>query len=234
MQIHMHAYIYTYICIYTYVYNLQRMCRRCVRWCQRNICITHTAAHALVPRTPVPKCTQHSLQKNEHIYIPTHMCIRIHMHKNTFTHIQHIHMHTHKHAWNDSAAATARGAHIDAGSSARLFRSTQSTTFSTSNARISLYPLPEIPIPQRCSRAAVGEHAGIQAREWPRWLFTRNERSMKNDQTLQEPIKQSRQRGAQTTLASAHLHWCRADPPSSWPTHVAVTTTIPRNEITFV
>jgi len=36
---------------------------------------------------------------------------------------------------------------------------------------------------QRCSRAAVGEHAGIQAREWPRWLFTRNERLMKNDQT---------------------------------------------------
>ena len=100
-----------------------------------------------MPRTPVPKCTQHSLQKNEHIYIPTHMCIRIHMHKNTFTHIQHIHMHTHKHAWNDSAAATARGAHIDAGSSARLFRSTQSTTFSTSNARTSLHPLPETPIP---------------------------------------------------------------------------------------
>jgi len=26
---------------------------------------------------------------------------------------------------------------------------------------------------QRCSRAAVGEHAGIQAREWSRWLFTK-------------------------------------------------------------
>jgi len=34
----------------------------------------------------------------------------------------------------------------------------------------------------------------------------------------QQPITQSRQRGAQTT--SAHLHWCGADPPSSWPTHV--------------
>ena len=32
-------------------------------------------------------------------------------------------------------------------------------------------------------------------------------------------ITQSRQRGAQTT--SAHLHWCGADPPSSWPAHVA-------------
>jgi len=26
---------------------------------------------------------------------------------------------------------------------------------------------------QRCSRAAVGEHEGIQAREWSRWLFTK-------------------------------------------------------------
>jgi len=34
----------------------------------------------------------------------------------------------------------------------------------------------------------------------------------------QQPITQSRQRGAQTT--SAHLHWCGADPPNSWPTHV--------------
>jgi len=35
---------------------------------------------------------------------------------------------------------------------------------------------------QWCSRAAVGEHAGIQAREWTKWLFTRNEGSMKNNQ----------------------------------------------------
>jgi len=59
----MHACIYTCICIYTYVHNLQRMCRRYVGRCQRNICLTHTAAHALVPRTPVLKCTQHPLQK---------------------------------------------------------------------------------------------------------------------------------------------------------------------------
>jgi len=41
----------------------------------------------------------------------------------------------------------------------------------------------------------------------------------KNDQTLQKSITQLRERGAQTT--SAHLYWCGADPPSSWPTHVA-------------
>ena len=51
------------------------MCRRCVRWCQRNSCITHTAAHALVLRTPVLKCMQHSLQNNalSHIYTYTNM-----------------------------------------------------------------------------------------------------------------------------------------------------------------
>jgi len=72
---------------------------------------------------------------------------------------------------------------------------------------------------QRCSRAAVGEHAGLQAREWSKWLFTRNNRSIKNDQTPQQPITQSRQCDAQTT--PAHLHWCGADPYSSWPAHAA-------------
>ena len=42
--------------------------------------------------------------------------------------------HFHK---NDSAAETVRGTDADAGSSARIFHSTQSTTFSTSNARTS-------------------------------------------------------------------------------------------------
>jgi len=65
-----YACMYTSICIYTYVRNLQRMsrCHRCVRQCQKNICIAHTTANALVLRTPVLKCTQHSLQKNAHIY----------------------------------------------------------------------------------------------------------------------------------------------------------------------
>jgi len=88
-----HTHLYTYACIYTctriytYVHNLQQMCCRCVRWCHRNICITHTAAHALVHRTPVPKCTQYPLQKNAHIYMHTHICIRIHMHKKTHAHL---------------------------------------------------------------------------------------------------------------------------------------------------
>ena len=46
-------------------------------------------AHALVPKTPVPKCMQHSLQKNAHLYILTHICIRIHMHTHTRAHAWH-------------------------------------------------------------------------------------------------------------------------------------------------
>jgi len=171
-------------------------------------CVTYTPAHALVPKTPVPKCMQHSLQEYAHIYILTHISIRIHMHTNTLaharhhphaealimrptiyaqicihihihvcinayiyiyihtciyihiyvsahihtytyihTHIQNVHIHAHKHAWNDGVAATTQGADEDAGSFARVFHSMQSITFSTSNARTSLYPLPETPIP---------------------------------------------------------------------------------------
>jgi len=181
---------------------------RCVHWCIKHTCVIYTPAHALVPKTPVPKCMQHSLQKNAHIYILTHICIHIHMHTKTHAHawhrphadalilrptiyaqicihiyihmcinaytyiyiyihtciyihiymsahihtcihkhVQNVHMHAHKYAWNDGAAATAQGADADAGSFARLFRSTQSITFSTSNARTLLYPLTETPIP---------------------------------------------------------------------------------------
>ena len=41
---------------------------------------------------------------------------------------------------------------------------------------------------QRCSRAEVSEHAGIQARKWSSWLFTKKrEVNEKNDQTLNSP-----------------------------------------------
>ena len=51
---------------------------------------------------------------------------------------QHVHVHTRKHTSIDSAAATAAGADVDVEGSVRLVSSTQSTTFSTSNARTSL------------------------------------------------------------------------------------------------
>ena len=55
-------------------------------------------------------------------------------HINTYTyihtHIQNVHMNARKHAWNDSAAANARGAVVERGSFAGLFRSTQSSYIS--------------------------------------------------------------------------------------------------------
>ena len=66
-------------------------------------------------------------------------------------------MQTRKHAWNDGAAATAQGADANAGGSARLLRSTQSTTFSTSNHTVTTSLCP-------CQ-----------------WLFAKNEVSMQNN-----------------------------------------------------
>jgi len=71
---------------------------------------------------------------------------------------------------------------------------------------------------QQCSRALVREHAELQAQEWPKWLFTEKRKVNEEQPNPQQPITQSRQRGIQTT--SVHLHWCGANPPSSWPAHV--------------
>ena len=59
------------------------------------------------------------------IYIHIYMSAHIHTYTYIHTHIQNVHMNARKHAWNDGAAANARGAVADAGSFARLFRSTQ-------------------------------------------------------------------------------------------------------------
>ena len=114
------------------------------------------------------------------------MSAYIHTYTYIHTHIQNVYINTRKHAWNDGAAANVQGAVADQGSFAILFRSTQLTTFRTSNARTSLYPRPASPVPlQRCSRATVREHAGIQAQKWSKRLFTRNEGSIKNNQSPQ-------------------------------------------------
>ena len=54
------------------------------------------------------------------------MSAHIHTYTYIHTYIPNVHMNARKHAWNDGAAANARGAVADAGSPARLFRSTQS------------------------------------------------------------------------------------------------------------
>jgi len=157
------------------------------------------------------------------IYIHIYTSAHIHTHTYIHTHIKNVYMNARKHAWNDGAAANARGAVADAGSFARLFRSTQSNHISHLQCKDFIVPTscstntppPPIPCPptyprtvrgprasavllfytdqmnrvlsseeaprsftmapcvvverlegkQRCSRAAVGEHAGIQARE---------------------------------------------------------------------
>jgi len=80
----MHA--YTHLYVYTHMRTTCSECvRRCVRWCTKHTCVTYTPAHALVPKTPVPKCMQHSLQiMHIHIYLHTYayayICTRTHMH----------------------------------------------------------------------------------------------------------------------------------------------------------
>jgi len=159
-------------------------------------------------------------------------------------------------------AATARGTDTDVGNSACLFSSTQSTTFSTSNARTLLYPLPEIliplnppsprpNIPQNSSQTAssavllfhTDQHNRVHKSEkvprslrsfrkiggkeamqqspsrWARRtpsprmhnvtvLFTRNQRSTKNNHTLQQPITPSWQHATKTKLkTTAEWGW---------------------------
>jgi len=76
---------------------------------------------------------------------------------------------------------------------------------------------------QLCSRAAVSEHAGTQAREWSRWLFTKKQEvNEKNDQTLQQPTH-NHDSGEQTTSCSSALVQGRSTQfianPCRWPPH---------------
>ena len=83
---HTHPYtnecMYTHICIYTYAHNLQRMCHRCVRWYQKNICITHTAAQCAGAQNTCSKVHAKLTAKKARI----HICIRFHMHTGNNTH----------------------------------------------------------------------------------------------------------------------------------------------------
>jgi len=174
----------------------------------------HTHAH-----TNEHKRIHVQIHTHMHMYTYIHVRTHTHIYTYTHTHIQNVHMNARKHAWNDGAAATTRGADADAGSFARLFRSTQSnhimlglhcTHFlrhqypSTPHPLFPTYPrtvrgplasavllfhtdhmnrvhsseeaprsftmapcvvVERLKGKQRCSRAAVGEHAELQARE---------------------------------------------------------------------
>ena len=66
------------------------------------------------------------VQIHTHMHSYTYIHVRTHTHIHTYTHIQNVHMNARKHAWNDGAAANKRGAVVERGSFALLFRSTQS------------------------------------------------------------------------------------------------------------
>ena len=105
-------------------------------------------------------CTNMYTHTYTHVY--TCMYIRIHLPMQIYTYM-HVHKHTYTHTYTHTHT-TCTYAHTqtrlewqrcsdcarswwDARSSACLFRLTQSNTFSTSNARTSLYPLPETQYP---------------------------------------------------------------------------------------
>ena len=150
------------------------------------------------------------------------------------TRIQNVHMNACKHAWNDGAAANARGAVVERGSFARLFRSTQSN-------HISHLQCKDFIVPTSCSTntpPAVQQSRSTRARRnpSPRMVkVTVHEKQRFNERQptpASSPSRKLRQRGAQTT--PARLHWCEANPPSSWSTHVASSgVDAPRNRITF-
>jgi len=85
---------------------------------------------------------------------------------------------------------------------------------------------------QRCSRAAVGDHAGIQAREWLRWLFT--EKRKVNGKTTKPCYSPSHNHDR--AAPRQHPLICTGvgpiHPVHGQPMSLA-TKAMPRNEVTF-
>jgi len=123
------TYIYTYTHMCTHTYEHENTCAfmtPSTRWSTdtetHNLCTnmhTHTHTHVYI-RIDV------QIHTHMHIYTYIHVRTHTHIHIYTHTHIQNMHMNARMHAWNDGAAANARGAVADAASFARLFRLTQS------------------------------------------------------------------------------------------------------------
>ena len=149
------------------------------------------------------------------------MSAHIHTYKYIHTHIKNVCINTRKHAWKDGAAANVQGAVADQGSFALLFRSAQSNYISQLQCK-------DFIVPTSCSTntpPAVQQNRSTRARRNPSpkmiKMIVQEKRRVNEEQTTPacSPSRKSRQRGAQTT--PTHLHWCEANPLSSWPTHVA-------------
>ena len=151
-----------------------------------------------------------------HMYTNIHVRIHTHIHIYTRTHTKCIYKHT-----QARLAANVQGAVADQGSFALLFRSTQSN-------HISHLQCKDFIVPTSCSTntpPAVQQSRSTRARRnpSPRMVkVTVHEKRRVNEEQptpASSPSRKSRQRGTQTT--ATNLHWCEANPPSSWSTHVA-------------
>ena len=113
------TYIYTFTHIHTHTYaheHAYTYMTLSTHWS------TDTETHNL--------CTNTHTHTHTHVYTYTNAYIYIHTFTHIYTHIQNVYMNTRKYTWNDCVAVNARGAVTDAGSFARLFRSTQSNHIS--------------------------------------------------------------------------------------------------------
>jgi len=122
------TYIYTHTHVHTHSYAQEYTCTPMT-----------LLQHAKQLLLRLKNCTQTCIHIHIHMYLHAcvypyiytcryiHICMFILTHTYTHIHIriQHIHMHTRKHALNDSAAAAARGAHADAGSSVSFVQRNQ-------------------------------------------------------------------------------------------------------------
>ena len=148
------------------------------------------------------------------------MSAHIHAYTYIHTHIQNVYMNAHKHAWNDGAAANVQGAVADQGSIARLSFDAIKPYFAPPIQRLHCTHVLQHQYP---SCGAAERKNGARRNLSPRMIkVTVHEKRRVNEEQptpASSPLRKSRERGAQTT--PAHLHWCGANPPSSWPTHVA-------------
>jgi len=147
------------------------------------------------------------MHKYAYTYIYT--CMYMHTYTLTYTHAyiyiytcQYTYTHAHKYTHTYNMYICTHASKSETMTRQRLRR------------KPNLTPQSSTLLPVRCNPE--GDHPS-----WPQpnCPCTRNDRLAHNKHNQQQLITPTRQRTAQTT--TAHLHWCAADPPSSWPAQAA-------------
>jgi len=133
------TYIYTYTHMHTHTYAHEHTCA-CMT--PSTLWSTDTETHNL--------CSNMHTHTHTHVYKFIHIHIHIHMHIYTYVHV-YTHTHIHKYTASTSGTTTRQRTREELMQTQEAlhvsFVRRNQTTFSTSNARTSLYPLPETPIP---------------------------------------------------------------------------------------